>query len=182
MLLAACLGCAPTLTPIPPRDGDRPVPLPPTVPPSAPPADAPATPAGMPARVALSTGADTAALDATAAWEARLPNGTMLFRAGAGERWRTIAANSRLVLSGPDGREVSAGGIVLRPLDASGLVRVDGRRYRGEVSLAPSGEGILLVNTLGLEDYVRAAIACASAAACSAAGRFPISSGTTPRT
>ena len=56
---------------------------------------------------------------------------------------------------GSGGRR-SASAFTVRPADSDGLVRVNGREYRGEVLITPgpSGGGLLAVNLVSLEAYV----------------------------
>lgn len=93
-----------------------------------------------------------------------------------------VGGGSGLLLSGPDGggltelpagstAELIGGGgqvrarlggattpltgaLTLRPLDSTGLVRVGGRDYRGQVLVMSAVDGLRAINIVSLEDYV----------------------------
>ena len=72
-----------------------------------------------------------------------------------GTTWRVRAAGSGMTLLGAGG--VDAGrvdAVVATPRYPGQFVRVDGRDYRGEVTLIPGPTGLTVVNRLGLESYL----------------------------
>ncbi|MGH7677006.1 MAG: SpoIID/LytB domain-containing protein [Gemmatimonadaceae bacterium] len=82
-------------------------------------------------------------------------------RSARGDEWRAEAANGQVTLR-------SSGGVVLGPQpsfvlrpDAGGFAVVNGKRYRGElaVAAADAGGGVIVVNRLPLEDYLRSVVA-----------------------
>ncbi|HEX5005152.1 MAG TPA: SpoIID/LytB domain-containing protein [Gemmatimonadales bacterium] len=83
------------------------------------------------------------------------PAGVRLQNVIDGAVWRVRLAGGAMTLTGPGG--VSGGrvdGIVITPLRAGQFVRIDGRDYRGEVSVIPSPDGLTVINRLGIESYL----------------------------
>jgi stage II sporulation protein D len=72
-----------------------------------------------------------------------------------GAAWRVRPTGPAMTLTGPGGLN---GGrldaIVITPLHPGQYVRVDGRDYRGEVSVIPGPDGLTVINRLGLESYL----------------------------
>ena len=112
-------------------------------------------------RVALVTGAPSAMLGATSTW--RLIDGDgrgdVLLRSGGTERWRVEQRGSRLRAVRDDGVASAwrGGPLVARAADG-GQLSVGGRRYRGELVVAAADDGMLVVNRVGLEDYLRGVV------------------------
>jgi stage II sporulation protein D len=79
-----------------------------------------------------------ASVPAGGAWRAESQGGAV--RVSSGVASRTVRGTLRAVPTG----------------DA--VLRVDGRRYRGVVELVPTDSGLVLVNRLGLEDYLRGVV------------------------
>lgn len=88
---------------------------------------------------------------------------TLLARARRGEEWR-------VEVGGLGGRQVRAlrpdgvptgwvGSLIARPQDASGLMTVNGKRYRGQIVVSAPDGGLNVVNHVGLEDYLRGVVA-----------------------
>jgi stage II sporulation protein D len=83
------------------------------------------------------------------------PAGVRILDVIEGAVWRVRAAGAGMTLSGPgalDGGRVDA--VVITPLHPGQFVRLDGRDYRGEVSIIPGPNGLTAVNRLGLESYL----------------------------
>lgn len=51
-----------------------------------------------------------------------------------------------------------SGGVVLRPIDSTARLIVEGKRYRGEIIVAPAGQALLVINRLSLESYLRGVV------------------------
>lgn len=70
--------------------------------------------------------------------------------------------STAMLVADPGGVRARLGGVatpstpalVVRPREAAGLVRMDGREYRGEVVVTRGANGLLAVNALSLEAYV----------------------------
>lgn len=83
------------------------------------------------------------------------PAGTRLLDVVEGAVWRVRPVGARMTLTGPGGLDGGrSDGLVVSPRTPGQFVRVDGRDYRGEVSLIPGPSGLTVVNRLGLESYL----------------------------
>ncbi|HJU65048.1 MAG TPA: SpoIID/LytB domain-containing protein [Gemmatimonadaceae bacterium] len=110
-------------------------------------------------RVALTT-TTSARISASGAWRMYDTGGeSTLLRAASGEVWTVQAqrADAYLRAVRADGvpTERRPGPFVARPLSHGALLILDGKAYRGELALIPTDSGMLIVNRLSLEDYLR---------------------------
>ena len=127
----------------------------------APPRVTPGIGAGPRVRVALALDGRPPMLGATGDW--RLYDGggrSVLVRARAGERWRVERRGSRMRVVRADGTASPwrAGPVVASPASAGVLVRLGERRYRGDLVVSATDSGLLVVNHLALEDYLRGVV------------------------
>jgi stage II sporulation protein D len=127
----------------------------------APPRPVPGGGGGPLVRVALVLDGRQPLLGATGDW--RLYDGggrSVLARARAGERWRVERRGTRLRAVRADGTASPwrAGPIVASPASRGALVRLGERRYRGELVVSATDSGMLVVNQLALEDYLRGVV------------------------
>lgn len=115
--------------------------------------------AGRPVRVALPARGANGAVSATAEWRLYDNGGrSTLVRAVAGESWRVEAGTGgRLRAIAASGRATAwrPGPLVARAQEGRGLASWNGKRYRGELRLFATDSGLLVVNVLGIEDYLR---------------------------
>jgi len=51
--------------------------------------------------------------------------------------------------------EFIANKFILRPTETNGVIKLNGKRYRGEIQISVSGSSIDIINVLNLEDYVK---------------------------
>jgi len=112
-------------------------------------------------RVALSTEAGTAELTSDAGWMLYASDGTTpLALTQPAERWVLERDDGRLSARRIDSRPVSLRDtmIVARSSEAGGTVRFNGRRYRGELLLRATPRGIMVVNRLPMDDYLRGVV------------------------
>ncbi len=113
-------------------------------------------------RVALSSAGAGPVVGASGTWRVLDAGGRgdVVVRAGAGERWRVEQRAGRLRVVRDDGAASGwrAGPLVVRPADPRALVVHDGRRYRGELALVAEGSGVLVLNRLPLEEYLRGVV------------------------
>jgi stage II sporulation protein D len=138
IMLAAALSCAP------PRS-----------------TDAPPRPerAGHLVRVALAADAASAVLSATGGWHVFSETGVLLLSPGGGTRLTARGAGGEIVLADERGRETrSRGSLVVRAADHGALLTFGGRRYRGELAVHAAAGGLLVVNRLPLEEYLRGVV------------------------
>jgi stage II sporulation protein D len=116
--------------------------------------------AGSAIRIALAIPSPLLSATRDFAWFA--PDGrTQVLRSQRGQVWRletSAEGNVRAVV--PGGASTSWNRLlVLRPLD-TGMVVVNGKRFRGELLVSRSADGLpLVVNRVGLEDYLRGVVA-----------------------
>ena len=110
-------------------------------------------------RVALRSARDTAALDATGPWRLLDAPGGVLVRSRAAERWRVERRGLQLRAVRGDGTATGWQNAALSQFpDDAGLVRSGGKEYRGALTFVATDTGILVVNQLPLEDYVRGVV------------------------
>jgi stage II sporulation protein D len=86
--------------------------------------------------------------------------GLPLVAAPAGEEWTVAVLRGGLRAERQsESRGVSsAGAIVVAPIERGALLMVNGRRYRGELVMYPAERGVLTVNRIGVEDYLRGVV------------------------
>ncbi len=114
---------------------------------------------GPPVRVALRVARDTASLTATGPWRLLDGRGSVLVRSRANERWHLERRAARTRAVRDDGVATPwATGALLQFPDDAGTVRAAGKAYRGALAFVPTDTGILLVNHLPLEDYLRGVV------------------------
>lgn len=158
--------CSKPLEPSPPAP--RPVPAPDTAAarPEAPaplptdPAPTPARFGGTPVRIAVASKLGTYPMVAEGAWRLTDERGGTVIRARAGEAWTIHRDGRRLRATRADGTATPWTTTALRQVvDApAATVKVAGKRYRGALTFVATDSGILVVNTLPLEDYLRGVV------------------------
>lgn len=85
---------------------------------------------------------------------------TPLAMTQAGERWLLERDGERVSARRTDSRPVSLRDttIIARSTEEDGTVRFNQRRYRGELRIRVSGSGLMVVNRLRMDDYVRGVV------------------------
>lgn len=149
----------PVIVAAPPRAADT------TKPPEPPPierVEAPAirTEGSRDVRVALATAAQGAVLTATGGWRLFDAHDAVLVRTRANDEW-TVQRRGRALraLRGGSGATPwSEGHLTLRVDRADAFGVFAGRRYRGALRVLASDSGIVIVNVLPVEDYVRGVV------------------------
>ena len=112
-------------------------------------------------RIALAPHAEAVTLTADGPWTLFAADGqTPLALPKAGEEWVLERDGARLSARRADARPVSLrdSPIIARPADLDGTIRFNGRRYRGELQVSASGAGLLVVNRLRMDDYVKGVV------------------------
>lgn len=112
-------------------------------------------------RVALVPSTPLAMIGATGAWRVYAADGrTLLYRPSARDRWRFEPVGGRVRGASQSGLTMSArsGGVVLRSVEPGTFLLFSGKRYRGEILVAPAGQALLVVNRLGIESYLRGVV------------------------
>lgn len=114
---------------------------------------------GRPVRVALSNDVPAVEVSATGAWRLTTEDGGALVRARRDETWRIEQRGHDLVAIGAGHATAARSGpLVIRGDGASDFVVVNGKRYRGELVVSRSTGGLLVVNRLPMEDYLRGVV------------------------
>jgi len=112
-------------------------------------------------RIALGSAAPTARLSATGGWRLYERGGaSVLVRGNESDTWtvQREGAQLRAVRSGGSRTPAATGPFVARPEDERSFIRVGGKRYRGEVFVTLSDSGLLVVNHLPVESYLRGVV------------------------
>lgn len=147
LLLAACLRAAS-------GPGELEVPAPDRAAP--PPADAPSPEI----RVALVVGGRDVRVGGVAGLRVTRPGGEWLGDIRPGDERLLVLRDGGVAVRTPGGA-ATPGYDELRvvPADAEGLVRVNGREYRGTLRIVPDTRGLLIINELPIEQYLQSAVA-----------------------
>ena len=106
-------------------------------------------------RIGLAVGASEVTIGGGGPLVVTNPAGVRVLDVIEGAPWRVRPAGSAMTLTGPgnlNGGRVDA--IVITPLHPGQFVQIDGRDYRGEVSVITGPSGLTVVNRLGLESYL----------------------------
>lgn len=113
-------------------------------------------------RVAIATGAPSGRLSATGEWRLYHSGGAAMLVRGTGRGvWRVERRGEQLRVTNASG-SLSAtrdGPFVARAVDPNDFVTWDGRRYRGELVIAPAPDsGLLVLNRVVVEEYLRGVV------------------------
>lgn len=167
----ALAGCGPGLAPSPTADPSVVVSVDTLMPPRdttavadsvwqvAAPVDSMPIGTGRMVRVALSNDVPAVEVSATGAWRLTTEDGGALVRARRAESWRIESRGRDLVAIGSAHTTAARPGpLVIRGEGASDFVVVNGKRYRGELIVSRSAAGLLVVNRLHMEDYLRGVV------------------------
>jgi stage II sporulation protein D len=110
-------------------------------------------------RVGLAVGASTATIGGRGELLVHDPAGSLLARVGPAEIWRVAVRGTGLVVVSPaGGNSTPSSQLEILPADTGGWVPVNGRPYRGTVSVLRDRTGITLVNRLPLEMYLQGVV------------------------
>ncbi len=113
------------------------------------------------ARIALAGGVVRADVSATARWRIDEQGGRQpLVKGSGGEAWRVERRGRLLRIAGDadDATPWREGPMVARVTAGDGFVQYAGRRYRGELWFTATDSGVLVVNRLSVEDYLRGVV------------------------
>ena len=110
-------------------------------------------------RVALGVARGETSISATGPWRLAEPSGSTLARIATDVPWRIEQRGERL--RGVQGTLTTAwrAAVLTATPDAGTLLRWGGRRYRGALLLMPTDSGILVVNQVAFEQYLRSVVA-----------------------
>ena len=114
-----------------------------------------------PLRVGLGmVGTAAARISSSGDWQLFAADGDRLVaRVPTGEVWRVERVGARMRGLGPDGLASAwlSGGLVARST-SSALLAFNGKHYRGELLFLPNDTGIVVVNRLRMDDYLRGVV------------------------
>jgi len=113
----------------------------------------------QPLRVGL-TAANASRISASGDWQLYAGDGARLVaRVPSSEAWRIERNGDRLRGVGPDGVASvwQTGALVARP-SGSALLAVNGKHYRGELLFVPKDTGVVVVNRVRMDDYLRGVV------------------------
>lgn len=112
-------------------------------------------------RIALATSAKSAALSGTAKWRIYSRSGGGYLMSGApGEVITVQQTGGRLRAARAGGKRSEAyqGPFLVRTSSPWGLLSFNGKRYRGELWVSSTDSGLLVVNRLPMEEYLRGVV------------------------
>ena len=111
-------------------------------------------------RVALATAAQSVPLDATGAWRLFDGRNAELLRARAGDSWSVERRGTQLRATREGGGATSwaQGPLTLRPNRDDATAIFAGHHYRGAIRVVASDSGLVVVNVLSVEQYLRGVV------------------------
>jgi stage II sporulation protein D (peptidoglycan lytic transglycosylase) len=111
--------------------------------------------------VALTAGALSGRVSATGAWRLYATGGSRLVVRGTGRGvWTVSRRGDRLRLASADGLTTTRDGPLIAQAAVPGsFVTWNGRQYRGVLEISTTAGGLLVVNRLPVEDYLRGVVA-----------------------
>jgi stage II sporulation protein D len=115
----------------------------------------------QPVRIALSTSDQSAQVSGSGSWRIYSRNSANLVaKASAGESMKVEPRSGQMVVVKTDGSVTSrrSGPFLVRATTPGSFVMYKGKRYRGELVITPADEGLLVVNRLGVESYLRGVV------------------------
>ena len=115
----------------------------------------------QPVRIALSTSDESAKVGGTGSWRVYSRNSSNLVVKGtAGDVMSIEPRGNQLVVIRGSGSATSrrAGPFLVRATTPGSFVTYEGKRYRGDLIITPNNGGLLVVNRLGVESYLRGVV------------------------
>jgi len=115
----------------------------------------------QPVRIALSALDESARVSGSGAWRVYSRNSSSLVVKGSSEQSMKIEPREgQLVVVRGDGSVTSrhSAPFLVRATTPGSFVMYEGKRYRGELVVTPNNGGLLVVNRLGVESYLRGVV------------------------
>ncbi len=110
-------------------------------------------------RIALAIGVPTGKSGATGAWRSYEAGDRKPFAAGSSaETWSVERAGSGVRVNRGASPTTHNGPIVIRSAEDGSFVTWNGKRYRGELLISANDSGLLVVNRVALESYLRGVV------------------------
>ena len=100
-------------------------------------------------------------LTSTGVWEIYAEDGrTPVALTQPGEHWLLERDGRTVRAQREDSRPVSAreASVIVRPLDRDGTIGFNGKRWRGELAISASSDGLVVVNRLPMDEYLRGVV------------------------
>jgi stage II sporulation protein D len=109
-------------------------------------------------RIALDGSARDSRLSATGEWALFLPSSSSpAARLQSGQEIMVSRSGRTLTLS-PTSNVPTAGQVIARSLNEGSFVTWNGKRYRGDLSISATDSGLLVVNQLPMDSYLRGVV------------------------
>ena len=115
----------------------------------------------QPVRIALATSDESATVGGTGTWRIYNRNSANLVTSGSpGDAMKIEPRSGQLVVVRSDGSVTSrrSGPLLIRATTPGSFVTYEGKRYRGDLIITPATAGVLVVNRLGVESYLRGVV------------------------
>ncbi len=116
--------------------------------------EVPAAPTVPTIRVGLAVDVRSAEVGGGGALVVREPDGRVVLRIPAGRTVRLEAGDGNTILLPRDGGRVAVGHPTVLPDEGEELVRVNGRDYRGVITVLPGVRGVTVVNAVDIDLYL----------------------------
>ena len=114
----------------------------------------------QPVRIALATGDESAKVGGTGSWRIYRSNSSNLVARGtAGETMLIEPRGGQMVIvESGSASKARTGPLLVRATTPGSFVTYEGKKYRGELVITRSDAGLLVVNRLGVESYLRGVV------------------------
>jgi len=112
-------------------------------------------------RIALAENQAQVRLTSAGGWELFAEDGrTAVALTKPSERWLLEREGAGIRAMREDSRPVSARErtVIARPADADGTIGVNGRRYRGDLAITATSDGLTVVNRVNMDDYLQGVV------------------------
>lgn len=110
-------------------------------------------------RIALAAGVSGGRAGATGAWRGYESGGRKSIGGGtAGESWSLERSGASVRVTRASGTSARQSPVVIRPSENDSYVTWNGKRYRGELVVSATDSGLIVVNRLALESYLRGVV------------------------
>jgi Sporulation protein and related proteins len=116
---------------------------------------------GQIVRIAVAAAVANGKVGATGKWIASLPSGDKYDDGPVGGSWTVVPAGGRVRFSRPDGTAFDQLNVEIIPLRSSAgesYATWNGKRYRGQIVITATDSGLLVVNRVPLESYLRGVV------------------------
>jgi len=118
------------------------------------------TVSSAPIRVLVASAAASAAISANGRWMTVDRDGSSLIAGSDDGHWTVSMRGGRVRLVNADNGSASSveSPLTIRALDADSRVIANGKAYRGELLVVASGDEVIIVNRLPIEEYLRGVV------------------------